>query len=388
MITNTGKDIIAKYLIGQAPSYASYLAVGCGAKPLGALDSLGDYSTKQNLDFEMFRVPITSRGYVTEIVNDVEVSKVVLTAELPSEQKYEISEIGIFSAKSNPAAAGRDSRIVYTFNESENWEYHSETSSSDISTVYTLYTGNTNNGNIEVDPTLYPVFRTNSDNVVFSNMNRVQRQEPGRFLNSLMMIPGDMSELVVDGDGVMSVKPKDTNGYYANHIHLSSSNLDLNTNSPSDELRIAFSVINKTANSSAVPSRARIMVEFASDEVSATANYARFQAETSLLSTNRYHVVSQKLSELTKSSGFSWHQVNLVKVYVSVYELSGGVDVLSDNYYVGLDAMRFENVTAQNPLYGMTGYSVTKVADVDGKPISKLANSSNMIEFRYGLGVN
>ena len=33
MITNTGKEIIAKYLMGTAPAYASYIAVGCGTKP-------------------------------------------------------------------------------------------------------------------------------------------------------------------------------------------------------------------------------------------------------------------------------------------------------------------------------------------------------------------
>ena len=88
MITNTGKDILSKYLIGQAPAYASYIAVGCGAKPLDS-ESPGeiDYSSKTSLDFEMFRVPIISRGYV----NEGGVSKIVFTAELPTEERYEIS---------------------------------------------------------------------------------------------------------------------------------------------------------------------------------------------------------------------------------------------------------------------------------------------------------
>ena len=80
MITNTGKNILAKYLIGQAPAYASYIAIGCGANPLASDSTFGDYSNKTRLDFEMFRVPITSRGYVTEDG----ISKIVLTAELPS----------------------------------------------------------------------------------------------------------------------------------------------------------------------------------------------------------------------------------------------------------------------------------------------------------------
>jgi hypothetical protein len=47
MITNTGKTIIGKYLLGQAPAYASYIAVGCGATPLDIGDSMGDYSRRK-----------------------------------------------------------------------------------------------------------------------------------------------------------------------------------------------------------------------------------------------------------------------------------------------------------------------------------------------------
>lgn len=92
MITNTGKDILAKYLIGQAPAYASYIAVGCGATPIVTDGPLGDYSGKKELDFEMFRVPIISRGYV----NEDGISKIVFTGELPTEERYEITEVGVF----------------------------------------------------------------------------------------------------------------------------------------------------------------------------------------------------------------------------------------------------------------------------------------------------
>ena len=84
MITDIGKSIIGKYLLGQAPAYASYIAVGCGAQPLDTSDPYGNYSTKENLDFEMFRVPVSSRGFV----NDGGTEKIVLTAELPTEERY------------------------------------------------------------------------------------------------------------------------------------------------------------------------------------------------------------------------------------------------------------------------------------------------------------
>jgi hypothetical protein len=91
MITNTGKTIIGKYLLGQAPAFASYIAVGCGPQPFKTSEELIVDSNKENLDFEMFRVPISSRGYVQE--NGM--NKIVLTAELPTEERYEITEVGI-----------------------------------------------------------------------------------------------------------------------------------------------------------------------------------------------------------------------------------------------------------------------------------------------------
>jgi hypothetical protein len=186
MITNKGKEIVAKYLLGTAPSFASYIAVGCGPKPRPNVDAIYGASSvgttvtcdstvglwvgaavydilagtgsipfntlvteiisatqfilssapttplsaatvkvetdheKECLDFEMFRVPIISRGYVSEDGVD----KIVLSAELPAEERYEISEIGVFPAGSNPSAGQYDSKTVVAFSNSENWKYH------------------------------------------------------------------------------------------------------------------------------------------------------------------------------------------------------------------------------------------------------------------------
>ena len=109
MITDNGKSIIGKYLLGQAPAYASYIAVGCGAQPLATGDPYGNYADKKNLDFEMFRVPISSRGFV----NDGGTEKLVLTAELPTEERYEITEIGLYSAGSNPSAGAYDLSLIH-----------------------------------------------------------------------------------------------------------------------------------------------------------------------------------------------------------------------------------------------------------------------------------
>ena len=394
MITNTGKNILAKYLIGQAPGYASYIAVGCGPKPLASdailtNEQITDFKNKTKLDFEMFRVPITSRGFV----NENGVSKVVLTAELPSEERYEITEVGVFSAGSNPLAGSSDSRPIYTFSQTETWEYHNPSSATSIQTVYEPL--DTNNDNVITGSYLVtnngvstlvelPVFQTNADNRTLTNIDRITRNERCRFLNNIVAIRGDSSELMVTAG---HLDPEAG----SSHIHLTGSNLDLNKNSPLDEIKLAFSVINKDGSSTVDPDTVRILLEFGSSDVhnEVGAQFARFEINidngTSSgqqdFATNRYIVATKQLQELYKSSGFTWSTVDVVKVYASV--IKDGVP--SENFYVCLDAVRLENNTSSNPLYGMTGYSAIK--NVDSRPVVKAANTTNFIEFRFAMDV-
>jgi hypothetical protein len=377
MITNTGKNILAKYLIGQAPAYASHIAIGCGARPLASDGILGDYSEKKSLDFEMFRVPITSRGYVTENGQ----SKIVFTAELPTAERYEISEVGVWSAGSNPTAAAYDSKTIYSFSETENWEYHNQTEAVAILPIYTpLDAGSTPPNNII--GTTSQVFQTNADNRIFTNQERYSRYERCRFLNNIMVIRGDMSNLSLTG-GVVGIPTG------SNHIHLTGASLDFNKNAPTDQLKLAFSVINKDGESSIQPDEVRIVIEFSdTDEANATnAQYARLQVvlkETDIgidFATNRYFVSTVALQDLLKTSGFTWNVVDTVKFYVTVVKDGSA----SDDYYVCLDALRLENITSSNPVYGLSGYSVIKNLNAD--PIIKNANTTNHIEFRFGMDV-
>jgi hypothetical protein len=384
MITNTGKNILAKYLVGQAPAYASYIAVGCGAKPLSAADELGNYSRKESLDFEMFRVPIISRGYVTEELESLDefgqpekISKIVLTAELPTEERYEISEVGVYSAASNPSAGSFGSRTVYSFSQSENWEYHTSTTSSVIPVINVL-NSEENQSSITITDA---VFQTNSDNQLFTQSSRVLRNERCRFLNSMIVMRGDDATFTVGGDGSLT----QTAG---NHIHLTGINLDFSRNAPTDQLKLAFSVINKDGLSSAVPDSVRILIEFASAHDSSENGYqsAKFvvnisDGATYDFDTNRYVVVTKQLQELFKTSNFTWSSVRVVKVSASVID-SGEP---SDDFYVCLDALRLENVSTINPLYGLTGYSVIK--NSNALPIIKAPNTENYIEFRFAMDV-
>jgi len=394
MITNTGKNILAKYLVGQAPAYASYLAIGCGAKPLNTGAVFADYSDKKTLDFEMFRVPITSRGYV----NENGVDKIVFTAELPTEERYEISEVGVYSAGANPSAANFDSRTVYSFTENENWEWHRSTDAISIPVIYEPLDDQLDdnvirpqfdiNGNGSIDAGTdeedLPVFQTNADNRIFTEAGRVARYERCRFLNNIIMMRGDQADLSTDVDGNIVYNS-------GNHIHLNGVTLNLDRNAPTDEIKLAFSLVNKDGNSPVTsPDRVLIMVEFASTDQSGVGEYARFEVDVSDtpgddifdFSSNRYFVITKQLQELTKSTGFSWDAVAIAKVYVSVLDDAGNPD---SGYYVAIDSLRFENVTTQNPLYGLTGYSVIK--NTDAETIVKTSNSTNFVEFRFAVGI-
>lgn len=380
MITNTGKTIIAKYLLGQAPAYASYLAIGCGATPLTTGDPLGNYSAKQNLDFEMFRVPISSRGFV----NEGGLDKIVLTAELPTEERYEISEIGIYSAGSNPSAGAYDSKTVFAFTQTENWQHHTEVAAVAIDTFSAALDAPLYDNIIAVADS---VFQTSGDNPIFFKSPRVERYERPRFLNNVILIQGDDADITINEESGAAqdhfiIEPG------SNHIHLTGANVDFTRNSPTDQLRLAFSLINKDGESATTPENVRIMVEFASTETE-TAEYARFEAEVIDdssggaydFSTERYFVVTKQLQELYTSANFTWNAVTVVKIYACVIDAG----VPSNNYYVALDAMRLENIATVNPLYGLTGYSV--IQNATASTIVKSPNTSNYVEFRFSVGV-
>jgi hypothetical protein len=380
MITNTGRNILSKYLVGQSSSYASHIAIGCGVKPIIVGDTFGDYSNKQDLDFEMVRVPIISRGYVYD---DDGKPNIVFTAEIPGDQRYEISEVGVFSGRANPTAGNLDSRILYTFGEAENWEFHSENATLGIPLIVAPLNLEEVGNAISVEE---KVFRTNSNNPIFNGPIRLDRQERPRFLNRAMLLRGDLSFLETVSGGRLQIK--EVPGLYtAEHIHLNGTSLNLDKQSPEDEIRMAFSIINKDELENINIGSVKIMMEFADSDSNAPENYARFHVDVSSptpsFNSNRYFVVKKKLSELETSSGFTWASVTSVRVYVTV--IQQGQVIPSDKFYVSIDGVRLQNTTSFNPLYGLTGYTIVKTGD--GRPIIKSANTSNFIEFRFGMDV-
>jgi hypothetical protein len=261
MITNTGKEIIGKYLVGQTDSYASYLAIGCGPKPLAVGTAFGDYSTKTSLDFETLRVPIVSKNVLT----DAGVTRITLTAELPTEERYEITEIGVYPSQNNPIPTGLDSQSLILFDSNELWESH--VSSTVVPVPLQLGTIFNSNDDINIAD---KVFYANSNNALFENINypnRLARHERPRFLDRAIFVRGDSSILAVSGTD-LSITSGD-------HIHLAIEPIDLSKNSAEDELRLAFTVVNKAGlGSTHVPSNVKILVQFADSDT--TVQYASF----------------------------------------------------------------------------------------------------------------
>jgi hypothetical protein len=505
MITNTGKEIIAKYLMGTSPAYASYIALGCGARPRPNITSVGTASSSGTtftvsstngiwvgakitkvsgtgtlsasgdtivtailtsstftvnyapsvafsgatigiqtdpatkvLDFEMFRVPISSRGYIKEDG----LNKIILTGELPTEERYEISEVGVFSAGSNSNAGAYDSKTISAFADTENWKYNDGSSLSSPTSITTSLIDASNIITSTVD-----AIQTNSNNAAFLNTTRAARYERSRYLNNVLMLRGNTSHIVSDGTNF-------TVGSNPKILQLSGQTVDLTRNSTSDLLKIAFSLIAVEGNAATIPDVVRVLVEFVNSDGTQSAKMeAEARNEDYQLSSNRYVVIEKRLDELVYTPTFSWNTVSVIKIYTSTlnefdvnnkaltsniatlttsaahgmatgdrvtvtgvdstfngtYTITGvttdtfsydktatnvtsaavspvgGAEVSRSGYFVALDAMRIDNVGTVNPLYGLTGYSI--IQNSGAETIIKDPNTNNYIEFRFILDV-
>jgi hypothetical protein len=406
---------------------------------------------KDVLDFEMFRVAISSRGYV----NDNGVNKIVLTAQLPTEERYQISEVGVYSAGSNAIAGQYDSKTLTAFSSSENWQLSIDNS------LYAPAVSSTQFPEFQLSAidsfnditTNASAFKTSTTNGLFTNSVRSQRYESPRFLDNVFLLRSNSSQIftdTLDEDSSLTV------GGGAKFLQLSGASTDLSKNSISDILKIAFSIVSITGSSTSVPDFARIIVEFANSDSSQVAKLQINSNNSKLnFADNRYIIGQKRLDELFYSAGgqFSWRDVSVIRIYASAIDRisvtnkvaaagvatvitasshnlvagdyvsmfnvdplldglqqvtnivnatsfsfasaatisvqavnpNGILDVPSKEYYIALDALRIDNVSTENPLYGLTGYSI--IQNIDELAIVKSPNTNNYIEYRFILDV-
>lgn len=399
----------------------------------------------KSLEFESLRVPIISRGYV----NDNGTNKIVLTAQLPSEERYEFTEIGIYSAGSNRSAGAFDSKTITAFAGTEAWEISADNTVSGPSLTNPLFQeydiSIINSANRITSEA--PAIKIKASNGVFANDVRVARYERPRYLDNVYLLRGDTSFIYKQNSSfVIADNPK--------FLQLSGQVVDLTKNSSSDLLKLAFTVVSVDGPSIETPDNVYVVVEFSNSDGS---QFAKMQVEVTPenydLANNRYVVATKKLEELFYSSQFSWKTVNTIKIYASATKtifitnkfgdgevgrlttnvahnlvegdtvfVSGcgtgfdGIRVVtavpsattfefetdavaiqqevnplgrlqqsSNAFYVALDALRLDNINTVNPLYGLVGYSI--VQDSLQRTIVKSPNTTNFIEYRFVLDV-
>jgi len=446
MITNSGKGIIAKYLLGQTSSYATHIAIGCGQSPLNNVAAMpSGIQEKEILDFEMIRVPITSKGFINENGDQ----KICLTAQLPEENRYEITEVALWSAGANSLARQFDSKLLFNFQ--ENWQAH-DTSVQAIPIKTDLGTG------FNIEDGGDKIFIANSGDKVLETQSRVARKEGPRFLSRSIFLRGDSSNIESEDTPIVSatsngtvltylstndfsqgdkitiascnnslfnvvgatvtsatsssftisknvaasevsaggiawptgswLPEEDLEGFVSTHIHLSPFSFNIGGNNPRDEMALAFSVIDRDADgSNGTPDFVKILVEFYRNEVDSALGFAKAEiyVDSSVLS-NRYQVARFPISDLITSTDFSSTDITIARIFAAAYVEDDGNFVISDEHYIALDGLRLDNISTQNPLYKMVGYSPTRT--ITGAPIIKAENTSNYVEFRFNLGVS
>ncbi len=481
MITNIGKNLIGKYLVGQSTQYASHIAIGCGAKPITLATSYGDYSSKTELDFEMDRALIKSRSYISDkvtaiitnvqvysgiaetanftvsssangiflpgqsiVVKDVPVTvggsnvngthiitsvsgttvvtepvsmsapssnasvattgsfsgylnKISLIAELPIDNRYEITELGLWSDLSNPIPSGVDSKNIFNFGRNtEGWFYTTGAglASNIVYTETPLDNGNIlNNFDTPANFTTTKAFLTNSGNTFF-NSTRVARQERPRFLDDVLMVAGDLSKFEFTGGTTILNSLDPTNLLTNDYITVSNVNFgDLDTNSTTDEFVLSYSLISKLASATTLGTieSVNIMVEFLTDIDGATAQY-HFRQRTiadginpALDAANRYQTIRIPLSGVgvsPRNINFQWKFVTSARIYASLQNSSGAQVTTHFIALDGLNLVNKNNLNSSN--YGMVAY--VPVKNSSGVSMLKEANTPNLVEFRLAIG--
>jgi len=449
MITGAGREIIAKYMLGHTSAYATHIGLGCGASPdtgyrrffteltitsnratinlgshtfvpgmdirvvqtiipAGTPDISGEYlvysvtgstvtfdfthanltataveglvsqivgniyASNPAMTFETKRLPIVSRGFANE-----DQTQLVFTAEIPSNERLVISEASLWTAASDPNALGSQSRLLFGMSPEEGWVVHSSTGMSSVETVSAL-----SEGTLSIDKAIIdPIFAVETNNSLFQSLPRQNQYEGGRLGKTSIGMRGDTATITRVGNyGSANAG--------SSHIHIDTRAMDFSANSTGDELRLALSVSTAPSDITVAPQNVKLLVEFLYSE-SDSSGYAKLYTEIpdTELGGNRYKVVSVPLSNLAYSSNFSWSNVRTVKISVQVEPtvISG---LLAEDYFVFLDGMRFENLSSNNPLYGMTGYSIVRNGSLaPPMPIVSDEGEPGYIEFRLNVEV-
>jgi hypothetical protein len=382
MITNKGIELMSKYLAGQVPAFVSHIAIGCGANPLipSETHDTATYATKTALDFEMERIPVKSRS----VVNIDGVNQMIFSAELPQTNRYGITEIGIYPAEKSNAAGSVDSSIISSFSPTEEWLTNISGTEEDIALVTSRLDVDQTDNTVILDSidtaNLEQAFFIDSNNSVFSVDARVERNEQPRYLSNALMVRGDLSEINESTSAIVVDNFIKITGIALPQLDQASQAFD--------KIKLAFSLINKQNSTEVVaPSSVQIIVKFTNTTTASVSEeaYAQMTIKKTSGFEDGYIVEEMALKDLSITGAFTWNAVAAINIYVDV-SVSG---VPSANYFIALDALKFENLSNTDARYGLAGYTIAKNASTGdaskGIPIIKHEDTSSYIEFRFSL---
>lgn len=285
-----------------------------------------------------------------------------LTSQILDTTRYNISELGLYSLGSNQYSNSGNSRMLLSFLSNDGWEYYNGT------TLATI-----NSTNALTLPITTPLFSFTNDSY-WANSYVSLRQEQPRIFDEGLIVPGNLSNW---SSGTT---------FTSNYLRLANPGIDLSKSSGSDEIRLAYSIINAVAAPSALPINLYVMFEFVCSDGINTAKLlfsdSTDAVKTTVIYPNRYNVLTKKMSDFVSSSGFEWSKVTSLNVYCALEPSSG---TPTSDYAVILDGLRFENVGTENPLYALTAY--TLVNNTNAQTLIKQSNSNDLINFRIDLAV-
>lgn len=445
MITNKGKQVITKYMLGQAPEYAAYIAVGVGPKPLLISESDNSSPTKESMDFEAFRVPILSKGLVNDTISiDIEswqASSNLITVTTSTNHGINIGDaIDIsFSASADNSKEGTFSVLSTTSNTIQ----YSQTignSSWSASGSYTgtvtyvkerlvfkaqlppdqqyqmteiaLYPAANNQLAIGYDSRPIAGFLTtegwirhttvdNDIDFVTQSIVDAYGNVSASVINDAAFINSnnqafDFTErkerlesprflnrsLIIKGDTSAFLNDNLDVSSSTNYIYTANLPLDLSKNSPNDLIKIALSVIAPEITSPTIPNKIRFRLDFIDSSTGGKATAGKIFLASDITQ-SRYQIISKEIANFEADSNFSWARIGQIKIYAESLTSGGSYD----GSYISLDGIRIDNIKTQNPLYSMIAYSIIKNSTDDGLPIKKSENSQAYIEYRIGTSV-
>ena len=451
MITNKGSEIIAKYMLGQAPEYAAYIAVGVGSKPLAGSQNDTSLPTKKSMDFEAFRVPVSSRG----IVNDT------ITLDL---SHWSVSSNIVTITTTTHHGVNVGDSIVVTFslagNSAKNSTFASPFVATDV-TSNTITYSQTISASAWVPATgdIATVSYVR-DRIIF----KAQLPPDQKYrMTEIALFPAASNQLALGYDSKLLLGFLTTEGWSRYD------GVDNAIDIFAEKITDAFGVIESASIGKAkfinsdnagftTPRKGRqesprlynrcLMVKgdltaFSSDAmaVDSSSNYVSTssisfdlsknspldyiklalsvlsETETPTASPNKVRVRIEFLNFLSGGAvakAVYTKVINQTELDASRYQVISAqlqdfvvdpsftwskvsstrvyvqtLDV-SDAYdgsYVILDGMRIDNENTSNPLYGMVAYSVLRNSIDDGLPIDKIENSQGYIEYRLGVSI-